>query len=92
MVLSLDHEFQFDATKSRTNEVKHGIDFVRAQRIWADVDRVEVEVRTEIEKRWMVVGHIDGRLWTAIVTKRAGSIRIISVRRARGSERSVYEG
>lgn len=92
MVISLTEVFDFDDSKSRSNSVKHGIDFVRAQAIWADEDHVEVEARTEDERRWMVVGRISGRLWTAVITRRGDTIRIISVRRARGSERNVYEG
>lgn len=92
MVVPLSQVFDFDACKSRSNSVKHGIDFVRAQAIWADEDHVEVEARTEDERRWMVVGRISGRLWTAVITRRGGTIRIISVRRARRSERNVYEG
>lgn len=92
MVVPLTQVFDFDASKSRSNSVKHGIDFVRAQAIWADEDHVEVEARTKDERRWMVVGRISGRLWTAVITRRGDTIRIISVRRARRSERSVYEG
>jgi uncharacterized DUF497 family protein len=33
--------FEFDAAKSAANKLKHGIDFVEAQALWADPDRLE---------------------------------------------------
>ncbi len=92
MVVPLGQVFDFDEVKSRTNAAKHGIDFVLAQALWADEDHVEVEARTQSERRWIVVGRINGRLWAAVIAKRDDTIRIISVRRARKSERDVYEG
>lgn len=38
----------------------------------------------------MVVGMIDGRYWTAIVTYRGDMIRIISVRRSRKEEVQIH--
>lgn len=34
--------FEFDEAKSRHNKKKHGIDFVEAQALWSDADRIEV--------------------------------------------------
>jgi uncharacterized DUF497 family protein len=39
----------------------------------------------------LVVGAVCGALWSAVVTRRRGSVRIISVRRARQDERRLYE-
>jgi uncharacterized DUF497 family protein len=38
-----------------------------------------------------VLGRAEGALWSAIVTRRAGRVRIISVRHARADERRLYE-
>ena len=73
-------EFEFDEQKSRTNKGKHGIDFTEAQRIWDDPDRIEIPARTEDEARYLVVGKIDRRCWSAVITQREGKTRIISVR------------
>jgi uncharacterized protein len=83
--------FEFDGAKSETNEAKHGIDFAEAQRLWADSEHLEIPARSTGEPRWVVIGQIDGRTWSAIVTKRRGFIRIISVRRARQAEEALYE-
>ena len=85
-------EFEFDPAKSATNLVKHGIDFTAAQSIWRDANRIEVPARTTDEPRWMVIGGIDGRVWSAVVTYRDEHVRIISVRPSRDSEVALYEG
>lgn len=82
--------FEFDEAKSRMNLEKHGIDFTQAQALWLDPKRVEVPARIEREPRSLMVGVIDGRLWTAVITYRGNTVRIISVRRARQEEVERY--
>ena len=82
--------FVFDLNKSRSNERKHGIDFVRVQILWDDPYMIESSARSDDEARRAVTGVVEGKLWTAIVTKRGGAIRIISVRRARKHETEIY--
>jgi uncharacterized protein len=84
-------EFEFDPAKSAANLVKHDIDFDAAQSIWRDPRRIEVQARTTDEPRWMVIGQIDGRCWSAVVTYRDDLVRIISVRRSREGEVTIYE-
>lgn len=84
-------DFEFDFVKSGANRAKHGIDFEQAQALWDDPFRVEVPARTVGEARWLVIGRIEGRHWSAIVTYRGDAIRIISVRRARPEEVQLYE-
>ncbi|MCX6843375.1 MAG: hypothetical protein NTX53_13960 [candidate division WOR-3 bacterium] len=38
------------------------------------------------------MGRIGEQCWSAVVTERAGRVRIISVRRARKEEIAIYEG
>jgi uncharacterized DUF497 family protein len=85
-------DFEFDPVKSAANHAKHGIDFDAAQSIWSDPHRIEVPARTTDEQRWIVIGLIDGRCWSAVVTYRDDRIRIISVRRSREGEAALYEG
>lgn len=84
-------EFEFDEEKSRGNHKKHGIDFMEVQRVWEDPLRVEIPARTEDEPRFLVIGSIDGKLWSVVVTPREGRIRIISARRSRKEEAHIYE-
>lgn len=84
-------EFEFDARKSAANFNKHGINFVEAQRLWDDASVLEIPARTEDEPRSMVIGQIDAKHWSAVITHRAGVARIISVRRSRDEEVVLYE-
>jgi hypothetical protein len=84
-------EFEYDRAKSAANAVKHGIDFVDAQALWGDPDRIEIPARTDDESRSLIVGKTGGVCWSAIVTRRGERIRIISVRRSRREEVSWYE-
>ena len=81
---------EFDAAKSAANRLKHGIDFVEAQALWADPDRLETPARTVDEPRFQVIGRIGGTVWSASITYRHEAIRIISVRRARAEEEARY--
>ena len=83
--------FEFDAAKSAGNKAKHGIDFVEAQALWLDPDRIELPARPTDEPRFLLVGQITQTFWTAAVTYRhEETIRLISVRRARARERTSY--
>jgi uncharacterized DUF497 family protein len=84
-------KFEFDPEKSARNKLKHGIDFLQAQELWEDADRVEVPARTVGEPRWLVVARVDGVHWSAVVTYRGTRVRIISVRRSRSEEVKIYE-
>jgi uncharacterized protein len=84
-------KFEFDSHKSESNKRKHGIDFPAAQALWDDPDRVEIPARTEDEPRLMVIGRIGTCVWSAVITYRGDSVRVISVRPARRKEIEIYE-
>jgi len=84
-------EFEFDANKSATNKTKHNIDFIEAQKLWTDTNRVEIPARTTDEPRFLVIGKIGDHHWSAVITYRSDKIRIISVRRSRSEEVNIYE-
>jgi uncharacterized DUF497 family protein len=83
--------FEFDKNKSRANYEKHGINFIQAQKLWEDIDRLIIPVRTIDEPRFMIISIIDGIIWSGIFTMRNENIRIISVRRAGKEEIALYE-
>lgn len=83
--------FEFDLAQSDSNRAKHGIDFVQAQVLWSDPMLLEIPAKTEDEPRYLVIGLIDDRQWSAVMTYRGASIRLISVRRARKEEVALYE-
>jgi hypothetical protein len=85
-------ECEYDRAKSRSNQAKHGIDFEAAQALWDDPDRLEIPALTTDEPRFLVVGRIGERHWSAVITYRGQMTRIISVRRSRPEEIELYEG
>ena len=84
-------DFEFDLAKSESNLKKHGVDFIKAQRLWEDPDRLVVPARTQGELRFLLIGKMDGKHWSAVFTPRESQIRIISVRRSRDEEIEAYE-
>jgi len=83
--------FEYDLAKSQANKLKHGIDFEEAQRLWNDESALEGKTPYSSEERYYRIGQIGRTVWTAIFTYREGRVRLISVRRARVSEKSTYE-
>ena len=84
--------FEFDPNKSAKNKEKHGIDFVEAQALWDDPDLLEIPSRTDDEPKFLVIGQINKKHWSGVITYRGENIRVISVRRSRTEEVEIYEG
>lgn len=82
--------FEFDNGKSNSNREKHGIDFMEAQALWEDPDRLEIPAMTKGEPRQAVIGMIRRKVWIAVITRRGEALRIISVRRAHEKEAGYY--
>ena len=83
--------FEFDEIKSQANLLKHGINFIDAQVLWDDPSLLEIPANTEDEARYLMIGLIQGKHWSAIITYRGLHIRLISVRRSRTEEVAYYE-
>lgn len=82
--------FEYDPGKSQKNRRKHGIDFDEAQKMW-EGRVVEVPARDAGERRMMAIGMLEGKYWSAIITRRGTTVRLISVRRSRDEEKTIYE-
>jgi uncharacterized DUF497 family protein len=85
------HVFEFDIAKSESNRDKHGIDFEQAQQLWGDTMLLEIPAKIGGEPRFLVIGQILNKHWSAVITYRGISIRLISVRRSRTEEVALYE-
>ena len=83
--------FEYDDNKSQSNLAKHGIDFIEAQQLWNDPNVLEIPSRIQDELRFVVIGKINGKHWSGVITYRDQNIRIISIRRSRIQEVSLYE-
>jgi len=85
------YQFEYDDKKSASNLRKHGIDFAMAQELWLDPDLIEIQAKSENEPRFLIIARITNNHWSAIITHRDRTIRIISVRRSRKKEVELYE-
>lgn len=82
-------KFEYDPKKSIVNRSKHGISLEEAKELWL-VPSIEVKARTMDEPRFMIIGKIRGKFYSCIYTMRNNVIRLISARRSRASEESIY--
>ncbi|MEE9463283.1 MAG: BrnT family toxin [Bacteroidales bacterium] len=82
--------FEFDKNKSRSNKVKHGIDFTMAMKLWNDPNRLEIPAQWVNESRYLLIAVLEEEYWSAVFTKRNNKIRIISVRKSRRYEKEIY--
>ena len=85
------YDFEYNEEKSHSNQKKHGIDFIKSQKLWDDPDIIEVKTNFEIEVRFIIIGKINEKHWSAVITYRGDKIQIISARRSRDSEVKLYE-
>ena len=84
-------EFEYDPEKSKINFEKHGIDFEQAKELWDDQDALEIPAISSDESRFLIIGRLDMKHWSAAITYREEIVRIISVRRSRKNEVKLYE-
>jgi uncharacterized protein len=84
-------DFEYDVEKSATNKLKHGIDFDKAKFLWFDPMKLEIPAKNVDEPRYLIIGMIDGKHWSAVITYRNQIVRLISVRRSRKEEVKLYE-
>ena len=89
--------FEWDEGKNRENRRKHGVSFEEAMTVFYDDNAVEFfdDEHSEEEDRFLLLG-VSGRLRVVMVCHclREGGdvIRLISARKATGSERKHYPG
>ena len=84
-------EFEYDHNKSLSNLKKHGIDFEESIALWEDQNALVLKSKHVGEIRFLTIGIIKDKHWSAISTIRGNKIRIISVRRSRIKEIQLYE-
>ena len=85
-------KFEYDENKSQINKQKHGIDFLKAQKLWQDKSALVVPANiVNNETRYALISKIFIKCYVAIFTIRDNTYRIISVRRCRKNEEQGYE-
>jgi uncharacterized DUF497 family protein len=63
---------------------------LKLRKFWNDLFAIEVQAKSETEKRFALIGAISGTIWAVFFTERAEKIRIISARRARTKKEELY--
>ena len=82
--------FDWDASKSASNEVKHGISLASASALWAG-PVVVLPSKHPGESRHLAIGWIEGRHWTVVYAPRGDRLRLISARSSRKNEKALFK-
>lgn len=85
--------FEWDKSKDKENQSKHGIPFADTFGVFEDPNAVTLEDLRSGEQRYVTIGmDAFGRILVVVYTWRGDSIRIISARKAVRFEVKQYEG
>jgi uncharacterized DUF497 family protein len=85
--------FEWDKSKSKENQIKHGISFADTFGVFEDLNAVTIDDFRSGEERYVTIGmDAFGRILVVVYTWRGDNIRIISARRAVRHEVKQYEG
>ena len=87
-------DFEWDQVKADKNRKKHGVSFDDAVTVFADPFSITIPDpdHSVDEQRFVDIGtSAGGAVLVVVYTERGDSIRIISCRKATGSERQLYE-
>jgi hypothetical protein len=86
--------FEWDTAKAASNFAKHGVGFSEALAVFDDDFAIAMadDESEPSERRFVALGMgVKGRILAVVYCYRADSIRVISARRATGTERKLYE-
>jgi uncharacterized DUF497 family protein len=85
--------FEWDKSKAKENQAKHGISFADTFAVFDDPNAVTIEDIERSEQRYITIGmDAFGRILVVVYTLREDNIRIISARKAVRYEVRQYEG
>jgi len=85
--------FEWDPKKSKSNQLKHGISFDKAPKVFDDFHITAIDQRKDYgETRSCTMGFLDSTKRIVLVahTQRHGKIRIISMRKANKREQKIF--
>ncbi len=85
-------DFEWDESKNRSNQQRHGLDFTEAKRLFNPSLLVDIDDREDYgEERYVGLGLLDGRVVVVIFTQPDDdTVRVISLRKANSYERQQY--
>lgn len=83
-------EIEFDPAKDAANVEKHGVSLARTGELKI-ISVTENSRPEESERRFRIYGLLDREPFCAVLTWRAGTARVISLRKANRMERKRHE-
>ena len=84
--------FEWDERKRQSNLQNHGIDFVRAAKMFRNPILERLDDREDYgEDRWIAIGHWENYYMVVVYTWRGENRRIISAWKAERNEREEYQ-
>jgi uncharacterized DUF497 family protein len=84
--------FEWDRSKARQNETKHGVSFANTFAVFEDSNALTLDQIVSGEERHVTIGmDAFGRVLVVVYTWRGDNIRIISARKAVRPEVRQYE-
>ncbi len=85
-------DITFDPAKNERNVAERGLPFSLVDRLDWSSALISEDVRKEYgERRFRVLGLIEGRLHAVVFTPRADKVHVISLRKANSREVRLYE-
>jgi uncharacterized DUF497 family protein len=92
LVYTINVGRQFRCGQNERNIASHGISFEAAEQFEWDTAMIAEDLRKEYgERRFQALGFIAGRLHAMVFTPRAGTVHVISLRKANRREMKRYE-
>ncbi len=84
-------EFEWDERKRKANMREHGVDFLRAAKVFQGPTLEDVDDREDYgEERIIALGHADGAVFTVVYTMRGSVVRLISAWKANSRDEERY--
>ena len=83
-------KFDWDSAKNASNAAKHGLSLASAAALWAG-PVVTLPSKRPGELRHLAIGLIGGHHWTVVYAPRGDSFRLISARRSRANEKTLFQ-
>jgi uncharacterized DUF497 family protein len=92
LLLQLNRSIEFDPQKRLQTLIARGLDFARAEEVFADAAATLEDARWHYgEHRYITYGFLDDRLTVLVWTKRDKKMRVISMRKANEREKKKYQ-
>ena len=84
--------FEWDKTKAKQNQTKHGVSFADTFAVFEDANALTLDQTVSGAERHVTIGtDVFGRVLLVVYTWRGDNIRIISARKGTRSEVRQYE-